>query len=191
VICFIVVSCVVAFPWVRCPPGGGQKHDARDEEMGGATRFRCGMSGDRHKDRAHVTFGPAAVAPAEFPWSRKRGGGMTTTGPVRVQVTLRGDAGYEAGDEARAVVEHAIAAAHCPVRRADVVLHVKDGPASRRSAEVEAVLDVGDCVVHAACSAPTVSEAIGVVEHQLSSRLVRHSSRVQTARRVPRHRVPR
>lgn len=107
------------------------------------------------------------------------------TRPVRVQVTLRGEAGYRAGDEARAAVEEAIASAHCPVRWANVVLHVQDAT-SRSAAEVEAVLDVGDSLVHAASSAPTVSEAIDAVEHELCARLIRHRSRIQTARRVPR-----
>jgi hypothetical protein len=103
-----------------------------------------------------------------------------------VQVTLRGDAGYRAGDEARAAIEEAIATARCAVRSADVVVRVRDDGASVCPAEVEAVLHVGDEYVHASSAARTVSEAVGVVERQLSARLTQHTNRTQTARRVPR-----
>lgn len=112
----------------------------------------------------------------------------TTTGPVRVQVTLRGDVDYRAGDDARAAIADAIATAHCQVRAADVLVRLREEVTVACPAEVEAVVDVGDTVVHASSTARTVSEAIDVVEKELSARLVRHNHQVQTARRVPRGR---
>ncbi|GAA1945145.1 hypothetical protein GCM10009798_00080 [Nocardioides panacihumi] len=112
----------------------------------------------------------------------------SATGPVRVQIRLRGGADYQAGDEARAAIEDAIASAHCAVRSAEVVVNVRDDPASASAAEVEAVLEVGHTFVHADRFAPTVSEAIYLLEHQLSAELIRHGRRAQTARRVPRRR---
>lgn len=114
----------------------------------------------------------------------------TMTRPVRVQVTLRGDAGYGEGDAARAAVARAIACAHCPVRWADVTVDLRRDPASTCPAEVEAVIDVGSALVEAISSAPTISEAIDVVENQLCARLIRYRSRAQTARRVPRRPAP-
>lgn len=109
---------------------------------------------------------------------------MWTSGAVRVQVTLRGDAHYDEGDQARAAVERAIAAAHCPVRRADVVLYARHEPSA--AAEVEALVDVGGAQVHAAGAAATVTEATDVLESRLGAGLARITHRAQAARRVPR-----
>jgi len=114
---------------------------------------------------------------------------LSATGPVRVQVRLRGGADYRAGDKARAAIEEAIAGTHCVVRSADVVVRDRgDGAPASAAAEVEAVLEVGDTFVHADRFAPTVSEAIDLLEHQLRAELIRHGRRAQTARRVPRRR---
>lgn len=114
---------------------------------------------------------------------------MSMSGPVRVQVTLRGDADYGDADDARAAVERAIASARCPVRRADVVLFARHEPATP-SAEVEASIDVGGRQVHAVGVASTVTEAAGVLEKRLGLSLSRITHRAQAARRVPRRRRP-
>ena len=107
------------------------------------------------------------------------------SGPLRVQVTVRGDADYAEADAARAAVERAIASARCPVHRADVVLYARHGSAAP-AAELEAVVDVGGAQVHATGSAWTVREAADVLENRLGARLAQVTDRAQRARRVPR-----
>jgi hypothetical protein len=115
---------------------------------------------------------------------------MWTRGPVRVQLTLRGDADYEEGEQVRAAVERAIATGHCPVRSAQVVLFARHD-SRRPMVEVDAVVDVGCEQVHAAVSAATAAAAADVVEHRLTPSLSRVTGRAQAARWVPRRRAPR
>jgi hypothetical protein len=111
---------------------------------------------------------------------------LVTSRPVHVEVTVRGGAGYDAGDHARTMVTQAIAFAHSPAREAQVLVDLHSGQATSGAVEVRAVVDVDGREVSAVAVASTLPVAMDVVDNRLRDELVRLGRRAQTARRVPR-----
>lgn len=109
---------------------------------------------------------------------------MTVTAqPIPVHVTLRGHAGRQDRDHARAKVEQALAVAPAAVLHAHVVLERRPDPAVRRQARAEATVDVGGTTLRAHAVEPTMDEAVDELESRLRRQLVRLRERTRTRHR--------
>jgi ribosome-associated translation inhibitor RaiA len=103
------------------------------------------------------------------------------TGPV--EVTLRGNVGSYAGENARDKVSRALAVAHRPVRHTHVVLEWRHDRALERPALVEVSADVDGTMLRAKASGTTMQEAVDELERRLRRRLVQLQERDRASHR--------
>ncbi|HWJ83274.1 MAG TPA: HPF/RaiA family ribosome-associated protein [Nocardioides sp.] len=107
----------------------------------------------------------------------------TTTKPIQVEVTLRGNVGSGAGDYARTKIAKALGVAQGPVLSAYVVLDWRHDPAILVHAVAEASADVDGHVVRARTAAPSMVEAVDELESRLRGQLVQLADRNRTRHR--------
>jgi ribosome-associated translation inhibitor RaiA len=96
---------------------------------------------------------------------------------VPVEVTLRGNVGPLAGENARGKVSKALAVAQGPVRHTHLVLEWRHDPALHRPAVATVSVDIDGTRLRARATGPTMQDAVDELEHRLRRQLVQLQER--------------